>query len=197
MKTAKIRFLLALLFLLARGIEAKSDSPPPTPHQYPAPGEVNAERFAELVAWVLDQKDQKHQKTLDASFLENLGLGNKPLTFKRFVDLSKEKRVRTFNVCPETRDIFLSDGKNANDPKSLVIAWIVDKSGNIIRTIESPDPKTYKVVNNAVYQELFIENKQFWDWYQKNIAIIPTIGGLPRLLTNPLGRFACTKRMKI
>src|SRR5215472_6650995 len=168
MKTAKIRFLLALLCLSATGIKAQTDSPSTA-----TPRKVEGERFAGLVAWVGGQRDQKQQKTLDASFLENLGLGNKPLTFRRFVYVLKDKRVRTFNVCPETGDIFLSDGKNANDPKSLVIAWIVDKSGHIIRTIESPNPNTYKVVNNAVYQEIFSENERFWDWNQKKSAMNP------------------------
>jgi len=61
MKTAKIPFLLALLYLSATGIKAQTDSPSPTA----IPREVDGERFAGLVGWVLGQGDQKHQKTLD------------------------------------------------------------------------------------------------------------------------------------
>jgi hypothetical protein len=158
MRNAKIRFLLALLYLSTAGIKAQTDSSSPTP----MPRQVDGAQFSALVAWILDQPDQKNLKTLDASFLKNLGLGDKPLTFKRSVYILKDKRVRTFNVCPETGDIFLSEGKNVGDPNSLVIAWIVDKSGHIIRTIERPNPNTYTVVENAVYQELLSEVEWYW-----------------------------------
>jgi len=158
MRTTTIRFLLALLYLSAAGMKVEAESSSPTPAQR----QLESERFAGLVAWVSDQQDQKHLKTLDAPFLEKLGLGDKPLTFRRLVYAFKDKRVRTFNVCPETGDIFLSEGENGSDPNSLVIAWIVDKSGHIIRTIESPNPKTYTVVDSAVHQELFNEVEWYW-----------------------------------